>query len=766
MDIITQIAKELSINTQQVNNTVILLDDGATVPFIARYRKERTGGLDDNQLRALESRLIYLRELEQRRDVILDSIRQQGKLTDELQHSIATTLSKTKLEDLYLPFKPKRRTKAQIAREAGLEPLATALLDSRLDVNPLQLAETYINPDHNIQTGEDALQGARQIIMEQLSENAELLETLRDKVWKNGILKTTGSDNEQQESLKFKDYFDYSERLTTIPSHRALAILRGQRLQCIQVDLLPAEGESADSAYLQLIESELNLTQFQSTQQNWLQETARLAWRIKLFTRIKLDLIRRLRENAEHEAMQVFSKNLRACLLSAPAGTRCTLGLDPGLRTGVKVAVVDNTGKPVATETIYPHPPRKQWDQSLATLTRLCQHYSVELIAIGNGTASRETDQLASELIQRNPDLKLTKLMVSEAGASVYSASQLASNELPDMDVSLRGAVSIARRLQDPLAELVKIEPKSIGVGQYQHDVNQVNLSRVLDHVVEDCVNAVGVDINTASVPLLKSVSGLTQTLASNIVQYRNDNGAFNNRKTLKKVPRLGEKAFELAAGFLRINNAEHCLDGSAVHPEAYSLVDEIAEKTGKQIADLIGDKSTLSKLNANEFTSETFGLPTVQDIIAELEKPGRDPRQSFKTATFSEGIEKPSDLTEGMTLQGIVTNVTNFGAFVDIGVHQDGLVHISQLADHFVKDPNQIVQTGDIVKVTVLDVDLKRQRIALTMRSRQTAEKPSKPAQGEHEKKSTRRPKQQPARNNQQGTFGDALQEALNKTS
>jgi len=651
MDIIAQIAQELTVNIKQIANAVQLLDEGATVPFIARYRKERTGGLDDSQLRELELRLTYLRELDDRRQVILASIQEQGKLTTELKHAILETLSKTKLEDLYLPYKPKRRTKAQIAREAGLEPLAKALLDLSSEVIPEQLAKHYLNPDRSIATADDALQGARQIIMEQLSEDAALLDTLREKVWQNGFLNALVIESKETEGEKFKDYFNYTEKLASIPSHRALALLRGQREKFIQLELVPDSVDDADAEYRQLVENQLGLQRIQSMQQIWLQETARLAWRIKLLTRIKLDLMRRLRETAEHEAMRVFSTNLRACLLAPPAGARTIMGLDPGLRTGVKVAVIDATGKPIKTVTIYPHVPKKQWDQSISVLEKLCRQNNVELIAIGNGTASRETDQLAADLIKHAPQLKLIKVMVSEAGASVYSASQLASDELPEMDVSLRGAVSIARRLQDPLAELVKIEPKSIGVGQYQHDVNQVQLSQMLDHVVEDCVNAVGVDVNTASTSLLKAISGLTPTLANNIIQFRNENGAFKNRNSLKKVPRLGNKAFEQAAGFLRIMHGDNPLDASAVHPEAYSLVDQIASITDKSLSELIGDQTVLRQLNPQALTTEKFGLPTVQDILAELEKPGRDPRKAFKTATFADGVETINDLKQGMSL-------------------------------------------------------------------------------------------------------------------
>ncbi|MEE9423978.1 MAG: Tex family protein [Methylococcales bacterium] len=772
MDIIAQIAQELTVDIKQVHATVTLLDEGATVPFIARYRKERTGGLDDSQLRTLEQRLFYLRELDDRRQVILASVQEQGKLSVELKQAILGTLNKTTLEDLYLPFKPKRRTKAQIAREAGLEPLAELLLNLENNVDPQQSAAKFINPEHAIETIDDALQGARQIIMEQLSENASLLERLREKVWQQGILNATVIEGKETEGAKFRDYFAYSEKLSKIPSHRALALLRGQREKFIKLELVPASGEHVDTEYLRQVETQLNLQTIQTAQQIWLQETARSAWKIKLFTRIKLDLMRRLQENAEQEAMRVFSTNLSACLLAPPAGTRATIGLDPGLRTGVKVAVVDDTGQPIETATIYPHAPKKQWDQSITVLAKLCEQFNVELIAIGNGTASRETDQLAAELIKQHAQLKLTKIMVSEAGASVYSASQLASDELPDMDVSLRGAVSIARRLQDPLAELVKIEPKSIGIGQYQHDVNQVKLSQMLDHVVEDCVNAVGVDVNTASSALLKSVSGLTPALVTNIVQFRNENGAFKNRKILKKVPRLGEKAYEQAAGFLRIMNGDNPLDASAVHPEAYTLVDQISTATEKQIADLIGDETLLRQLDAHTFTTEAFGLPTVQDILAELEKPGRDPRQAFQTATFADGVEKISDLKQDMSLQGVVTNVTNFGAFVDIGVHQDGLVHISQLADRFIKDANDVVKAGDIVKVKVLEIDPDRKRIALTMRSEQSTPQTGK-TKPKHKKTSStsKAQKTRKAKINSsskpkepEGAFAQALFDAMKK--
>ena len=718
MDVILRIAEELSVNPKQVQATVQLLDEGATVPFIARYRKEATGGLDDTQLRTLEERLIYLRELNDRRDSILASIRLQEKLTPELEAAILAADTKTLLEDLYLPYKPKRRTKAQVAREAGLEPLADTILADR-SVIPEQIAADYINAELGVADVAAALEGARQIIMERLSEDAELLAGLRERIWQKGIIHATVSAGKAHEGSKFKDYFDYQEAINKIPSHRALALFRGRNEDILSVNLLPEldEKEGHDRC-TQFVAQRLAIVDARKPADGWLADTARLAWKIKLFTRIDLDLKLRLREAAELEAIRVFANNLKDLLLAAPAGAKTTMGLDPGIRTGVKVAVVDATGKLLATETIYPHQPKNQWDQSIATLARLIRQHNVNLVSIGNGTASRETDQLVIDLMKRHGDLNIRKITVSEAGASVYSASELAAKEFPDLDVSLRGAVSIARRLQDPLAELVKIDPKAIGVGQYQHDVNQSQLARGLDNVVEDCVNAVGVDVNMASVSLLKRVSGLTPTLSENIVTFRNQNGAFANRKQLKKVPRLGDKAYEQAAGFLRIVNGDSPLDASAVHPEAYPVVEAILSDTGKSIRDLIGQSQIIRNLDPTKYASESFGLPTVTDILKELEKPGRDPRPEFKSVEYQSGVEKITDLEPGMRLNGVVTNVANFGAFVDIGVHQDGLVHISHLSDNFVKDPRDAVKTGDLVTVRVLEVDVARQRISLSMKS------------------------------------------------
>jgi uncharacterized protein len=723
MDVILRIAQELSVNSHQITAAVKLLDEGATVPFISRYRKEMTGGLDDTQLRTLEERLGYLRELNSRRSTILESIENQGKLTPELALAINDAETKTLLEDLYLPYKPKRHTKAQKARDAGLEPLADALLTNRALI-PREYALQFVNPELGIANISSALEGAQHIIMERVSEDANLLSELRERIWQQGILRSEVIKAKENEAEKFKDYFDYSEAIHKIPSHRALAIFRGRNEDMLNVTLLPgADEKEAHQLYTQFVMKHLNINRTGSPLEDcqscdaWLAETARLTWKIKLFTRIDIDLKVRLREAAEQEAIRVFAHNLRDLLLAAPAGAKATMGLDPGIRTGVKVAVVDTTGKLLTTDTIYPHPPRKAWDESIEILAKLIAKHQVNLVSIGNGTGSRETDQLVADLMKRYPELKFSKIMVSEAGASVYSASELAAKEFPELDVSLRGAVSIARRLQDPLAELVKIEAKAIGVGQYQHDVNQVQLAKSLDAVVEDCVNAVGVDVNTASVALLKQVSGLNNTISENIVAFRNENGAFSNRKQLKKVPRLGEKAYEQAAGFLRIMNGENPLDASAVHPEAYPVVNAIIEKSGKSIRDIIGQSSFLRNLNPKDFTNEFFGIPTVTDILLELEKPGRDPRPEFKSAQFKEGVESISDLKVGMELEGVVTNVANFGAFVDIGVHQDGLVHISQLADVFVKDPRDVVKAGQMVKVKVVEVDVARKRIALTMK-------------------------------------------------
>ena len=758
MDVIQRIAEELSVNIKQVSAAVALLDEGATVPFISRYRKEVTGGLDDTQLRQLEERLRYLRELNDRRKTILDSISSQDKLTPELEKAIIEADTKTLLEDLYLPYKPKRRTKAQIAREAGLEPLADALLDDR-SLIPEQIAAKYIDAEKGVPDTAAALEGARQIIMERISEDAELLAELRERVWQKGLIHATVVTGKEQTAEKFKDYFDYQEAINKIPSHRALAIFRGRNEDLLSLTLKPgAEDKEEHLLCAQFVARHLAIKDTTKPADAWLAETARLAWKIKLFTRIDLDLKLRLREAAELEAIRVFASNLRDLLLAAPAGPKATMGLDPGIRTGVKVAIVDPTGKLLATETIYPHPPRKQWDESMATLAKLIKKHSVDLVSIGNGTGSRETDQLVADVIKQHGELKFTKITVSEAGASVYSASEFAAKEFPDLDVSLRGAVSIARRLQDPLAELVKIDPKSIGVGQYQHDVNQFQLARGLDVVVEDCVNAVGVDVNTASVSLLKQVSGLSASVSENIVAFRDQNGPFVNRKQLKKVPRLGDKAYEQAAGFLRVMNGDNPLDASAVHPEAYPVVEAIIARTGKSIRDLIGQSGFLRTLNAANYTNEHFGLPTVTDILQELEKPGRDPRPEFKSVEFKAGIEKISDLQPGMRLEGVVTNVANFGAFVDIGVHQDGLVHISHLSDTFIKDPRDAVKTGDMVKVKVLEVDVERKRISLSMKTNTDAVE-ARPER--NNPKQINKPKPQPP---SQNLMANAFAKALKK--
>ncbi|PKM09963.1 MAG: RNA-binding transcriptional accessory protein [Gammaproteobacteria bacterium HGW-Gammaproteobacteria-10] len=758
MDVIQTIAEQLAVNTRQVAAAVSLLDEGATVPFIARYRKEMTAGLDDTQLRLLEERLIYLRELNDRRKTILDSIEGQGKLTPELEQAILAADTKTLLEDLYLPYKPKRRTKAQIAREAGLEPLADTLLHDR-SVLPEAVALSYIDADKGVPDTATALDGARQIIMERISEDAQLLAELRERIWQKGIIVSCVVPGKEKEGAKFKDYFDYQEAIAKIPSHRALALFRGRNEDFLNLVLKPGPDDKEEHRLCELLVARrLEIEDRTRPADAWLGETACFAWKIKLFTRIDLDLKLRLREAAEQEAIQVFAHNLRDLMLAAPAGSKATLGLDPGIRTGVKLAIVDATGKVVATDTIYPHPPRNQWDQAIATLARLIEQYTVDLVSIGNGTASRETDKLVADLMKRHKNLKFTKVTVSEAGASVYSASELAAKEFPELDVSLRGAVSIARRLQDPLAELVKIEPKAIGVGQYQHDVNQAHLARMLDNVVEDCVNAVGVDVNTASAALLKQVSGLSASVSENIISFRDQNGAFKNRQQLKQVPRLGDKAYQQAAGFLRIMNGDNPLDASAVHPEAYPLVETIIAGTGKSIRDLIGQSAYLRSLDPARYTNETFGLPTVSDILKELEKPGRDPRPEFISVQFQEGIEKITDLKPGMKLEGVVTNVANFGAFVDIGVHQDGLVHISHLADVFVKDPRDVVKTGDRVRVTVLEVDVARQRIALTLKKdgMNSAIQPVK-ASGKQA-----RPEKRPVP--VKGTMADALTKAMAK--
>jgi uncharacterized protein len=714
-----RIAQELGVPARQVQAAVQLLDDGATVPFIARYRKEATGGLDDTQLRTLEERLGYLRELEERRTAVLASIAEQGKLDDALKTLIQAADSKQRLEDLYLPYKPKRRTKAQIAREAGLAPLAEGLLADPT-LNPETEAARYVNAEKGVADVKAALDGARQILMERFADDAELLAELRELLWERGVVSSAVAEGKEAEGAKFRDYFAYSEPIRAIPSHRALALFRGRNEEVLRLALKLPEDLSDPPAINPApgrVAARFGLRDLGRPADKWLLETARWTWSVKLGLHLELELMNRLREAAEAEAIRVFAGNLRDLLLAAPAGPRVILGLDPGLRTGVKVALVDATGKLLDTATIYPHEPRRDWDGSIATLARLCATHRVDLIAIGNGTASRETDKLAVELIRRHPELKLAKALVSEAGASVYSASELAAREFPDLDVSLRGAVSIARRLQDPLAELVKIEPKAIGVGQYQHDVNQTRLARALDGVVEDCVNAVGVDVNTASAALLARVSGLNASLAGHIVAHRDQHGAFRDRKQLLAVPRLGDKTFELAAGFLRIRGGDNPLDASGVHPEAYPVVQRLLADARRSVDRLIGDSAFLKGLRAEKYVDERFGLPTVRDILRELEKPGRDPRPEFRAAAFQEGVSELKDLQPGMLLEGVVTNVTNFGAFIDVGVHQDGLVHVSMLSNRFVKDPREVVKAGDVVKVKVLEVDLPRRRIALTMR-------------------------------------------------
>jgi uncharacterized protein len=737
-----RIAQQLSVPDQQVQAAIALLDGGATVPFIARYRKEITGGLDDTQLRTLEERLRYLRELDERREVILNSIREQEKLTPELELAIQSADTKTRLEDLYLPYKPKRRTKAQIAKEAGLEPLALELLQYP-ERYPEEIALTYLNADKGINDIKQALEGARQILTEKFSEDAELLGKLREFVWENATLTAKVVEEKREEGAKFSDYFDYQESLKEIPSHRALALFRGRNESVLHLGIAINPPAIKGDAIATAIESESHpceqmiAVHFQIQNQNrpadqWLLETAKAAWRLRIRLHIDAELLLRIREAAETEAIKVFASNLQDLLLAAPAGPRATLGLDPGLRTGIKVAAIDTTGKLTEVTTLYPFPPKNQWQQSIDKLAELVSQHHIDLISIGNGTGSRETDKLVSDLMKQHPQLHLHKMLVSEAGASVYSASEFAAEEFPNVDVSLRGAVSIARRLQDPLAELVKIDPKAIGVGQYQHDVNQTQLARMLDAVVEDCVNAVGVDVNTASIPLLSRVSGLNIGLARNIVAFRDENGAFSNRNLLKQVSRFGEKTFEQAAGFLRVMKGDNPLDASTVHPEAYPVVERIIAKSQQPIHALIGNSSFLRQLNPADYIDETFGIPTVTDIISELEKPGRDPRPEFKTATFKEGVEGLKDLQSGMILEGVVTNVTNFGAFVDIGVHQDGLVHISALSNEYVKDPRTVVKAGDVVKVKVLEIDLTRNRVALTMCLEETThakrEAPSKP--------------------------------------
>lgn len=712
-----RIAHDIAARPDQVQAAVDLLDGGATVPFIARYRKEVTGGLDDTQLRLLEERLRYLRELEDRRAAILASVEEQGKLSEALKGDLLGAETKARLEDLYLPFKPKRRTKAQIAREAGLEPLALGLREDPTR-SPEAFAESFVDADKGIADVRAALDGARAILMESIAEDAHLVGELRDWLWAQGQIRAKLVEGKEQAGAKFRDYFDHVEPIGKIPSHRLLALMRARNEGVIDLELAPAadpeqghvEGEGRVAA-------RADIHNRGRAADAWLRETVRLTWRVKLHLHLTLDLFGRVREGAEDEAIRVFGDNLKDLMLAAPAGAKTVMGLDPGIRTGVKVAVVDATGKVLATDVIYPHEPRKQWNESIAQLARLSRQHGVNLIAIGNGTASRETDKLAGELIKKHAELKLSKVVVSEAGASIYSASELAAKEFPELDVTLRGAISIARRLQDPLAELVKIEPKAIGVGQYQHDVNQIKLARALDARVEDCVNAVGVDVNTASAALLSRVAGLSSSVAENVIKHRDANGPFANRKALLKVPRLGDKAFEQCAGFLRVSNGDNPLDASSVHPEAYPVVERIIAQCGREVRNIIGDSGFLRGLKAEQFTDERFGLPTVRDILRELEKPGRDPRPEFVAATFAEGVEDVKDLKSGMILEGRVTNVAAFGAFVDIGVHQDGLVHVSELSHGFVKDPRDAVKAGDIVKVKVMEIDLPRQRIGLSMR-------------------------------------------------
>lgn len=764
-----RIADELGVREQQVNATVELLDGGATVPFIARYRKEVTGSLDDIQLRALEERLRYLRELEDRRATILKSIEEQGKLSDELRTSIEAAEAKNRLEDLYLPFKPKRRTKAQIAREAGLEPLADALFNDPSH-DPETLAGGYLNEDAGIPDTKTALEGARSILMERFAEDAELLGRLRGFIWQEAQLKVSVIDGKESEGAKFRDYFDHVEPLKKVPSHRALAILRGRNEGILSYTL--AVGDSDEDRRQphpaeQRIAAHWQIRDQGRAADKWLSEVVRWTWRVKLSTQIETDLMAQVREAAETEAINVFAANLKDLLLLAPAGPRPTLGLDPGLRTGVKVAIIDGTGQVAGHGAIFPHAPKNNWDASIEQLAKWSREYRIELVAIGNGTASRETEKLVADLIKRYPELNLARIVVSESGASIYSASEFASRELPDLDVTIRGAVSIARRLQDPLAEMVKIEPKSIGVGQYQHDVSQVQLARSLNAVVEDCVNGVGVDLNTASIPLLARVAGLNQTLAENIIEFRNRHGAFRSRKQLLDVARLGARTFEQAAGFLRIADGDNPLDRSSVHPEAYGVVQAIAKKSGRDISQIVGDSAFLRTLNAQDFVTEQFGLPTIQDILAELEKPGRDPRPEFRSASFQEGVETLKDLEPGMVLEGTVTNVTNFGAFVDVGVHQDGLVHISALSHEFIKDPREVVKAGDIVKVKVMDVDIPRKRIALTMRMDDQPGAPDQKSQRQSRSGSAAKQESRssgPAKRDDapQGTMAGALAQAM----
>ena len=762
-----QIAELLKVKPQQISAAIELLDEGATVPFISRYRKEVTSGLDDSQMRLLEEKLRYLRELEDRRITILKSIEEQEKLTPELRSEIENADTKNRLEDLYLPYKPKRRTKGQIAIEAGLLPLADALFDNP-NLDPEQEAQRYLNPEQKITDAKAALDGAKFILMERLSEDANLISTLRQYLWQEGLLSSRVASGKEQEGNKFNDYFEHDELLQKVPSHRALAMFRGRNEGVLSLTIVTGDPDDklATSPCEVMIAKHWNISDQQRSADRWLHEVVRWSWRIKLYTHLETDLFGQLRETAEAEAINVFASNLKDLLLAAPAGPKATIGLDPGLRTGVKVAVVDGTGKVLDHGAIYPTPPQKKIAEASATLVKLAKQHQVELIAIGNGTASRETDKFVAEVMANNPDLRLKKIMVNESGASIYSASEFASKEYPDLDVTIRGAISIAHRLQDPLAELVKIDPQSIGVGQYQHDVSQSQLARSLDSVVEDCVNSVGVDVNTASGALLARVSGLNQTIANNIVEFRDQHGVFKNRTMLKNVKRFGEKTFEQAAGFLRISNGDNPLDASAVHPESYSVVEKIVSQNARTIGNIMGDKAFLKTLDPTAYTDEQFGIPTIADIISELDKPGRDPRPEFKTASFKDGVEKISDLIPDMVLEGTVTNVTNFGAFVDIGVHQDGLVHISALSNTFVKDPRSVVKAGDIVKVKVLEIDNQRKRIALTMRLTDSAPSQSslddKNLAKKMQKKSTQQPQHNKQRQSKQtGTFAQLFADA-----
>ena len=729
--IVKKIAHELQVQAQQVQAAVKLLDEGSTVPFIARYRKEVTNGLDDIALRKLEQRLTYLRDLEDRRKVIIKSIEEQQKMTPELKAGLQDAENKTELEDIYLPFKPKRRTKGQIAIELGLEPLANALFNSP-QLTPESEAITFVTEDGDVPNTKSALDGAKYILMERFAEDAKLLQKVRQHLYKNAHIKSLVITSKESEGSKYKDYFSHTELLKKVPSHRALAMFRGrnEKILHVSLDADPEKDEADKSSYCeQIITEHFNIKFANRPADTWLTSVVQWTWRVKILPHMENELFGAVREKAEQDAISVFAKNLNDVLMAAPAGPKITMGLDPGLRTGVKIAIVDSTGKVLTTSTIFPHVPQNQWDKSLRTLATLCKQHKVQLISIGNGTGSRETDKLTAEMMKANPDLPVRKIIVSEAGASVYSASELASNELPNMDVSLRGAVSITRRLQDPLAELVKIEPKAIGVGQYQHDVSQSSLGKSLSTVIEDCVNAVGVDINTASGALLSHVSGLNRTLANNIVKYRDQYGAFKHRKALLDVERLGPKSYEQAAGFLRIMGGENPLDASAVHPEAYPVVSSIVEHACIAMNDIVGNTEVLKKLRPENFVTELFGLPTVTDIISELDKPGRDPRPEFKTANFKEGVQSLKDLKVGMVLEGVVSNVANFGAFVDVGVHLDGLVHISAMTDKFISDPRDIVKTGDIVKVKVMEVDVERKRVSFTMRMGDTPNQAAKPS-------------------------------------